>query len=100
MQNYEKLAEARLTEVVGYFTTNPKTLVLQFSDFSTIFYAIYKKQPKHFTIGVTTLQEGPRKDFFPHNVAPGRPTGAAPVKFRPGSPEFGRGRVGRRSRAP
>jgi hypothetical protein len=29
----------------------------------------------------------------------GWPSGAAPVKFRPGSPEFGRGRVGRRSRA-
>jgi hypothetical protein len=33
---------------VGYFTTNPTKLVLKFSDFSTIFHGIYKKQPKHF----------------------------------------------------
>jgi hypothetical protein len=63
---------------------SPTKLVLHFSDFSMIFYAIYKNQENHFTIGVTTLQEGPRKDFFPCNVAPGWPSGAAPVKFRPG----------------
>jgi hypothetical protein len=33
---------------VGYFTKNPTKLVLKFSDFSTIFHAIHKKQPKHF----------------------------------------------------
>jgi hypothetical protein len=31
-----------------YFTTNPTKLVLHFSDFSMIFYAIYKKQESHF----------------------------------------------------
>jgi hypothetical protein len=36
------------------------------------------------TIGVTLLQEGPWKDLFFCNVAPRRPSGAAPAKFRPG----------------
>jgi hypothetical protein len=47
-------------------------LVLHFSDFSTIFYSIYKKQAIHFTIGVTLLQGGPRKDLWFRNVARGR----------------------------
>jgi hypothetical protein len=33
---------------VGFFTKNPTNLVLQFSEFFTIFYAIYKNQQKHF----------------------------------------------------
>jgi hypothetical protein len=41
-----------------------------------IFYAIYKKQGNHFTIGVTLLQGSPRKESFFCNVAPGRPAGA------------------------
>jgi hypothetical protein len=32
----------RITKVVVFFTTNPKKLVLQFSEFSTIFYTFYK----------------------------------------------------------
>jgi hypothetical protein len=46
-KNYQELAQARITKVVGYFTTNPTKLVSQISDFSTIFYAIYKNQPNH-----------------------------------------------------
>jgi hypothetical protein len=46
-------------------------MVLHFSDFSMIFYAIYKKQPNHITIGVNLLQGGPRKDLFFCNVVPG-----------------------------
>jgi hypothetical protein len=38
---------------------NPTKLVLHFSNFSMIFYTIYKKQPKGFTIGVNLLQLGP-----------------------------------------
>jgi hypothetical protein len=41
-----------------------------------IFYAIYKNQGNHFTIGVTLLQGSPQKESFFCNVAPGRPTGA------------------------
>jgi hypothetical protein len=62
MQKYQKLAQTRITKVVGYFTMNPTKLVLHFSEFSKIFYAIYKKHGNHFTIGVNLLQGGPRKD--------------------------------------
>jgi hypothetical protein len=47
-----------------------------------IFYAIYKKQPNHFTIGVNLLQGGPRKEIFFCNVAPGWPASGGPAKFR------------------
>jgi hypothetical protein len=74
-KNYQELAQAKIRKVAGYFTTIPTKLVLHFSDFSTIFYGIYKKQPNHFTIGVTLLQGGPRKESFFCNVAPERPAG-------------------------
>jgi hypothetical protein len=56
---------------VGSFTTDPTKLVLHFSDLSTIFYVIYKKQPKHFYYLSYQLQGGPRKDLFFCNVVPG-----------------------------
>jgi hypothetical protein len=71
-KNYQELAQARITKVVGCFTTNPTKLVLHFSDFSVIFYAIYKNQKTHFTILVALLQGGPWKDLGFCNVAPGR----------------------------
>jgi hypothetical protein len=43
MQNYQELAQARITKAVGYFTTKPTKLVLHFFDFSMMFCAIYKK---------------------------------------------------------
>jgi hypothetical protein len=46
-------------------------LVSHFSDFSVIFYAIYKNQPLTFTIGVALLQERPWEDFYFCNVVPG-----------------------------
>jgi hypothetical protein len=67
-KNYQELAQSRITKVVGYFTTNPTKLVLRFSDFSTIFYAIYKNQQNGFNIWVTNLQEGPRKEVLLCNV--------------------------------
>jgi hypothetical protein len=36
-----------------------------------IFYAIYKKQQNHYTIGVALLQERPWEDFYFCNVGPG-----------------------------
>jgi hypothetical protein len=56
MQKLKGLAQARITIVVGYFTMNPKKLVLHFSDFSVIFYAIYKILEFTFIIGVHLLQ--------------------------------------------
>jgi hypothetical protein len=50
---------------------DPKKLALHFSDFSVIFYAIYKNQELSLTIGVTFLQSRPWKEFDVCNVAPG-----------------------------
>jgi hypothetical protein len=47
-------------------------IVSHFSDFSLIFYAIYKKQGNGNTIGVTLLQERPWKEFRVCNVVPRR----------------------------
>jgi hypothetical protein len=41
-KTYQELARARITKVVVFFTSNPTKLGLHFSEFSTIFYAIYK----------------------------------------------------------
>jgi hypothetical protein len=79
-----ELAQARITKVVVFFTTKPKKLGAHFSEFFMIFYKIYKNQESHFTIWVTKLQEGPRKEFLPCNAVPGGAAGAAPAKFRPG----------------
>jgi hypothetical protein len=43
----------------GIFHHESKKLVSHFSDLSSIFYAIYKKQENHFAIGVITLQKDP-----------------------------------------
>jgi hypothetical protein len=51
---------------------NPTKLSLRFSDFSVIFYTIYKNKQTHFTILVALLQGGPCKDLCVCNVAPGR----------------------------
>jgi hypothetical protein len=56
-------------------------LVSHFSDFPVIFYAIYKKQPRHFYYLSFQLQGGPQKELQFRNVVPGR-TG------RRGSPEL------------
>jgi hypothetical protein len=55
MQKLSGVSSGKTKKVVGYFTTNSTNMVLHFSDFSTILYAIYKKQPNHFTIGVNLL---------------------------------------------
>jgi hypothetical protein len=68
-------------------------LILHFSDFSVIFYAIYKNQQTHFTILVALLQGGPRKERFLCNVVPGSGGRRGVAKFRRGSPGFGRGRA-------
>jgi hypothetical protein len=89
---------SRITKFVGYFTTNPAKLVLHFYDFSTIFYAIYKKQPNHFTIGVNLLQGGPRKDSGFCNVVLGAAGRCGGVKSGEARRSFGRGRTGGGSR--
>jgi hypothetical protein len=51
-------------------------LVLHFSDFSIILYAIYKNQEISFTISVALLQQGPWKENFLCNVVLARLAGA------------------------
>jgi hypothetical protein len=72
-------------------------LVLHFSDFSVIFYAIYKNQQTHFTILVALLQGGPRKEMFLCNVVPGSGGRRGVAKFRRCLAGVGPGRVGERS---
>jgi hypothetical protein len=74
---------------------NPKKLLLHFSDFSVILYAIYKNQENCNTIGDILLQGGPRKETFLCNVAPGRGQRWSDGDSGRGSPDFGRGRVGK-----
>jgi hypothetical protein len=58
-KNYQELAQARITKVVEFFTTNPTKLGLHFSDLSTIFYGFYKILQNTNTIEVTALQSAP-----------------------------------------
>jgi hypothetical protein len=78
---------------VGYFTTNPTKLDFHFSDFSTIFYAIYKNQQTHFTILVALLQGGPRKDLCFCNVTPGVAGRRGEAKFWRAAAGLGQGRA-------
>jgi hypothetical protein len=48
--NYQETAQARITKVVGFFTTYPKKLGLHFSDFSSILYGFYNNQQNTCTI--------------------------------------------------
>jgi hypothetical protein len=57
-------------------------LALHFSEFSVIFYAIYKISQLTFTIGEALLQKGPRKETLLCNAALRRGWPAVPVKFR------------------
>jgi hypothetical protein len=92
-KNCQELAQERITKVVGYFTANPKKSGFHFSDFSVIFYIIYKNQQTHFTILVALLQGGPRKDLGFCNVAPGRPGRGGLAKFRRAAAGLGQGRA-------
>jgi hypothetical protein len=52
---------SRITKVVVLFTTNLTKLSLHFSEFSTIFYALYKFLQKEYTVEVSTLRTDPWK---------------------------------------
>jgi hypothetical protein len=59
MQKLSGTSSGKNNKSCGIFNHEPKKLILHFSDFSMIFYAIYNNQQKHFTISVTLLQSGP-----------------------------------------
>jgi hypothetical protein len=56
-----------ITKVAVFSTKTPRKLVLHFSEFSTIFYAIYKFLQKGYTIEDVSLRLGPWKDSGPCN---------------------------------
>jgi hypothetical protein len=49
----------KITKVVVFFSTNTTKFILQFSEFSTILYAIYKNQQNCNTIEDVVLRRGP-----------------------------------------
>jgi hypothetical protein len=63
-----------ITKVRVLFTTNPTKFSLQFSVFSTIFYAFYKFQKIGYTIEVAVLHRDHWKELGPSNWVP-RPKG-------------------------
>jgi hypothetical protein len=75
---------------------NPTKLVLHFSDFFMIFYAIYKKQPKHFYYLSYPFAVRPLKRFFLLQCSPWaagqRWSGQILANRRPGPAGHGRGR--------
>jgi hypothetical protein len=88
---------------------DPKKLVLHFSDFPVIFYAIYKNQSKLKYYLRTSLQLGPRSFGFltdipllcgkPLGKKGGlamRPLGGRPARLRPNSGDRRRWGAGRR----
>jgi hypothetical protein len=71
MQKLSGISSVKNNKSCGIIHIESNKIGFAFSDFSTILYTIYKKQPTGFTIGVTLLQGGPRKDLLFCNVAPG-----------------------------
>jgi hypothetical protein len=79
----------------GIFHHESNKIGFAFLWFSMILYAIYKKQPNGFTIWVTNLQGGPRKEVLLCNVVPGAPGRRGWSKFRRARRRLGRGRAGK-----
>jgi hypothetical protein len=69
-------------------------MVLHFSLFSKIFYAIYKKQPKHFYYLSYQLQGGPRKELLFCNVVLGAAGRHSSLELSHSGGGFGRGMGG------
>jgi hypothetical protein len=82
-KNQQELAQARMTKVVEYFTTNPTKLVLNFSEFSMILYAIYKIQESHFYYWSSPFAAGTLERNFSLQCGTWRPGSGGPAKFRP-----------------
>jgi hypothetical protein len=72
MQKLTGISSGKNNKSCGIFHHESKKIGFTFSDFYMIFYAIYKNQEITFTIGVHLLQQGPWKEIFLCNVAPGR----------------------------
>jgi hypothetical protein len=84
-ENYQELAQARITKVVGFFNTNPTRLVLQFSEFSTIIYGFYKIPQNSNTIWESLLHRVPGK----FQILTNTPLVYENLPERMGSPQLG-----------
>jgi hypothetical protein len=92
MQNYKESAQARIIKVVVWNTTNLTKLVSFFSEFSVIFYTIYKVQQFALTVGVTFSRKGPWKEMQVRNWVPTAAAGAgSPIPARPAALRTGEG---------
>jgi hypothetical protein len=78
----QELSQARITKVVGIFTTNPTKLSLHFYDFSMIFYTIYKNQTNalyyfRFVFAIGTPEVSDSHEYGPGlRKSPWKETGA------------------------
>jgi hypothetical protein len=93
-KNYQELAQTRITKIVRYFTNNPTKFVLKYSDFSSIFYAIYNNQQEALYYLSYHLQEGPRKELLFCNVVPGAADRRGWSNSRRARRRLGQGRAG------
>jgi hypothetical protein len=87
-KNFQELAQARITKVVAYFTTYPTKLVFHFSDFSMIFYAIYKNQPNHKYYLSYPFAVRPSERTLALQCGPWARPGVVRQRFRPGIAGF------------
>jgi hypothetical protein len=71
MQKLSETSSGKNNKSYKVFHHESNKIGFAFSYFSTIFYTIYKKQPKHFYYWSYQLQGGPRKETCLCNVAPG-----------------------------
>jgi hypothetical protein len=98
MQKLSRISSGQNNKSCGIFHHESNKMVLHFCDFSVIFYAIYKNQPKGFTIWVDLLQGGPREETSFCNVVLGTAGRRGEAKFRRAAAGLGRGRAGEGSR--
>jgi hypothetical protein len=66
-KHYQELAQTKITKVVGFVTTNPTKLGLNFSEFSTNFYEFSKFQLTPNTIWDQTCTQVPRNKLRSQN---------------------------------
>jgi hypothetical protein len=82
MLKYPKSDLVRITKVVGFLSMNPTKLVLQFSEFPTIFYTFYKILQSSNTIEDGIYHRDPCKESGKCNWVPRPWEAAAPAEFR------------------
>jgi hypothetical protein len=93
MQKLTGTSSGKNNKSCGIFHHESNKISFDFFRFSMILYAIYKNQEITFTIGVHLLRQGPCKEMFLCNVAPGPPGSGGPAKFWRAAAGLGQGRA-------